>query len=276
MSVLGPAFVPVGPWQPAYALQLSSEELYIRNSLVDIYRLGQLPLIPPDQSQPWVVNASLDVIGSIPSGVLLTYVLLDADNKTVTTGTMSNITTRDGAVSGSTIIPADTVSLWWPSGLGDQTLYTIELSLSSGHGTSPITSINKRVGFRTIVLNEEPIREDQLAQGIAPGNNWHFEVNGHEFYAKGSNLIPPDAFWPRVTVERVRQLFDAVVTGNQNMLRVWASGAYQPDFIYDLADGLLYTTLETHRETNNLQKWGSCCGQSSSLATLYILLTRSS
>lgn len=64
----------------------------------------------------------------------------------------------------------------------------------------------------------------------------HFEINGHEFYAKGSNFIPPDAFWPRVTPQRIRQLFDAVVAGNQNMLRVWASGAYSPDFMYDLAD----------------------------------------
>ena len=64
----------------------------------------------------------------------------------------------------------------------------------------------------------------------------HFEINGHEFYAKGSNFIPPDAFWPRVTETKMRQLFDSVVAGNQNMLRVWASGAYTPDFIYDIAD----------------------------------------
>ena len=36
----------------------------------------------------------------------------------------------------------------------------------------------------------------------------------------------------------MRQLFGSVVAGNQNMLRVWASGAYLPDFIYDLADEL--------------------------------------
>ena len=79
----------------------------------------------------------------------------------------------------------------------------------------------------------KPISNMQLAQGIAPGNNWHFEINGHEFYAKGSNFIPPDAFWPRVTSARIEQLFDAVIEGNQNMLRVWASGAYTPHFIHD-------------------------------------------
>ena len=82
----------------------------------------------------------------------------------------------------------------------------------------------------------EVISEEQIAQGIAPGNNWHFEINGHEFYAKGSNFIPPDVFWPRVTETKMQQLFDSVTAGNQNMLRVWASGAYTPDFIYDIAD----------------------------------------
>jgi beta-mannosidase len=86
-----------------------------------------------------------------------------------------------------------------------------------------LATITKRTGFRTIVLNEFPITQAQLDQGIAPGNNWHFEINGHEFYAKGSNFIPPDAFWPRVTVEKMTRLFDSVVDGNQNMLRVWVS-----------------------------------------------------
>lgn len=39
-----------------------------------------------------------------------------------------------------------------------------------------------------------------------------------------------------MTPQRIQQLFNAVVAGNQNMLRVWASGAYSPDFMYDLAD----------------------------------------
>ncbi len=34
----------------------------------------------------------------------------------------------------------------------------------------------------------------------------------------------------------MRQLFASVTDGNQNMLRVWASGAYSPDFLYDIAD----------------------------------------
>lgn len=231
----GPAFAPAGPWQPAYVIQLRAADIYVRNSLVDIYREGQLNNLPPDQTKNWILNASLDCLGSLPSNAALNYRLLDKTNSTILSGPLANITSNNTTITGSVIIPDGAVDLWWPNGMGSQTLYhlTIEVVDSSA---STIASVNKRVGFRTIVLNEGVITQEQLDQGIAPGNNWHFEINGHEFYAKGSNFIPPDAFWPTVTESRIRQLFDSVTAGNQNMLRVWASGAYSPDFMYDLAD----------------------------------------
>jgi beta-mannosidase len=234
----GPAFAPAGPWQPAYVVQLSQKEVYVRNSIVDVYREGQLNNIPPDQTADWVVNASLDYFGSsLDTAASLRYTVKDLQNKTVTSGSLTNVNTTNATVTGSATISKDIVDLWWPSQLGPQNLYYITIDLlPSNSSTSTLASITKRIGFRTIVLNEFPIMQAQLSQGIAPGNNWHFEINGHEFYAKGSNFIPPDAFWPRVTPQRIETLFDSVIEGNQNMLRVWASGAYSPDFLYDIAD----------------------------------------
>ena len=226
---------PAGPWQPAFVVQLGSGEVHIRNSDIDIYREGQLNLIPPDQSKDWILNASLDYIGNLPQDAMLTYVLKDTDNSTILQGSLGDVNCTNGAITGSTTVPADAVELWWPSGLGAQKLYYLTVSVAT-RDNDTLAAITKRTGFRTIVLNQFPISQAQLDQGIAPGNNWHFEVNGHEFYAKGSNFIPPDAFWPRVTVEKMSQLFDSVIDGNQQMLRVWASGAYSPDFLYDLAD----------------------------------------
>jgi beta-mannosidase len=231
----GPAMAPAGPWQPAFVVQLESNEVHIRNSDIDIYREGQLNLIPPDQSRNWVVNASLDYFGQLPQDSKLHYTLKDAANSTILQGFLSDVNRTDGTTTGSTIVPSDAVELWWPSGLGPQTLYYLTVDIVSQDNAS-LATVAKRTGFRTIVLNEFPITQAQLDQGIAPGNNWHFEINGHEMYAKGSNFIPPDAFWPRVTVGKMSQLFDSVVDGNQQMLRVWASGAYSPDFLYDLAD----------------------------------------
>lgn len=231
----GPAFAPAGPWQPAYVVQLQQSEVHVRNSDVDIYRQGQTNGIPPDQTQPWVVNASLDYFGTLSEGVAMRYTLRDENNKTVCSGAFEDLNSTNATVTGSTIIQDSEVDLWWPSQLGSQHLYWVTIDLLSS-SKNTISTVTKRVGFRTIVLNQTPISEAQLAKGIAPGSNWHFEINGHEFYAKGSNFIPPDAFWPRVTPERIDQLFDSVIDGNQNMLRVWASGAYSPDFMFDIAD----------------------------------------
>ena len=109
---------------------------------------------------------------------------------------MGNVNTTDAMVTGSTTIPNDAVQLWWPVGMGDQNLYYMTVNLVSA-ANQTLATVTKRVGFRTIILNGNPVSEEEMAMGIAPGNNWHFEINGQPFYAKGSNFIPPDAFWPR-------------------------------------------------------------------------------
>jgi hypothetical protein len=40
-------------------------------------------------------------------------------------------------------------------------------------------------------------------------------------YSKGSNFIPMDAFFNRVTHEDAEKLLTSFVDGNQNMLRIW-------------------------------------------------------
>lgn len=149
-------------------------------------------------------------------------------------GTLENTAVTGQTITGQTVLDADAPRLWWPTGMGKQILYNVTVTIRVNE--EDIASVTKRTGFRTIYLNQSNITEEQRSQGIAPGANWHFEVNGQEFYAKGSNIIPPDAFWPRVTEAKMKRLFDAVVAGNQNMLRVWSSSIYLPDFMYDLAD----------------------------------------
>lgn len=233
----GPGFAPSGIWQKAWVVQLEEDaEVYVRNSNFDLYRVGQMNNLPPDQGADWVFNASVDVIGTVAEGATMRYAVVDVEtDEEVGSGELVNVTNAGDVISGTAILDKDGYNLWWPSGLGQQNLYYITVDIISASGKT-ITSVKKRTGFRTIVLNLGEITEAQLALGTAPGNNWHFEINGHEFYAKGSNFIPPDIFWPSVTPARIRTLFEAVVDGNQNMLRVWASGAYSPDFMYDLAD----------------------------------------
>ncbi|OTB09494.1 glycoside hydrolase family 2 protein [Hypoxylon sp. CI-4A] len=237
----GPAFSPAGIWQKAWVVQLRNEEVHVRNTLLDLYREGQLNNLPPEQNANWVLNASVDVIGKVPYGASISYKIIDIDSKEeVGNGELANITNHGDVISGSATLSKDDYELWWPIGLGQQKLYNITIDVVSESGDA-LASVTKRTGFRTIVLNLNAVSEEEIAKGVAPGNHWHFEVNGQPFYAKGSNFIPPDAFWPRVTEDRIRQLFNSAIAGNQNMLRVWSSGVYAPDFMFDLADemGLL-------------------------------------
>ena len=250
-----PAFVPQGIWKPAYVVQVDAESansIYIANSAIDIYRQGQLNNLPPDQTQPWVLNISIDYIGSAPVVKSLDFDIIDGRGHKFISDSISAVAVTKNTIQGSIVITKKP-DLWWPVGYGNQTLYTLDIRVTGPKGDS-ISSLSKRVGFRTIVLNQTPISKAQLALGISNGSNWHFEINGRELFVKGSNLVPLGVFWPNVTEFSARQILDAAVAGvsirlspkikflthkqNQNMLRVWSSGAYLPDFVYDIADEL--------------------------------------
>lgn len=203
----GPAFAPAGIWQNAWVVQLAPGELAVRNSLLDLYRVGQLPNLPPDQSADWVLNASVDVLGTVPLGATLRYAIVDeaANGTIVDSGVLSNVTNAGDVITGTAVLSADDYELWWPSGMGQQKLYNITVEVVSSSG-SVLASVNKRTGFRTIVLNEGEITDEQLAQGIAPGNNCKLYVipppppfcflteahdrNGKRLWQKGQSNSP--------------------------------------------------------------------------------------
>jgi beta-mannosidase len=231
----GGAFAPSGPWKPGYLVQTKDHELYETNALVDVYRKGQLSNIRPDQSQPWIVNVSLEVLGDLPEDAEL-HVGIDGLFDPVK---LEGVQVEDQTITGALVLDCEP-ELWWPSQFGEQKLYNLTASVKQDGDA--LLDVHRQTGFRTIYLNmDEVTKEEQETQGTFPGTHWHFEINGHPFFAKGSNMIPFDSFWPRVTRERVEYLFESARIGNQVMLRVWSSGTYLPDFVYEIADqkGLL-------------------------------------
>lgn len=142
----------------------------------------------PDQSRPWVLNASIDYLGGLSTNVNLIFKIVGPEGSVAASGNVNNVTTHEGTITGSTFVDPVCVELWWPHGLGMQNLYDLTLDIMVD--SHCVATIKRRVGFRTIVLDEGVITQEELDMGIAPGNRWQFKINGHEFFAKGSNFIP--------------------------------------------------------------------------------------
>ncbi len=130
----------------------------------------------------------------------------------------------DGAAQAE--LAVETPRLWWPSGMGDQPLYEVAVSLMHASG-EVLDSAAKRVGLRTLRLDRHP---DEW------GESFQFVANGVPFFAKGANWIPADAFVTRMTVDDYRHLIQSAADANMNMLRVWGGGIYEQDMFYDLCD----------------------------------------
>jgi len=165
----GPAFAPSGIWQKAWVVQISGHKLAIPNSVFDIYRIGQLNNLPPDQSANWVLNASVDSLTPIPSEAQMRFKIADRHGRLYDQGFLSNVTNGGDVITGYTHLDQTKYKLWWPSGMGSQTLYDITVDIV--HNNLILATVQKRTGFRTIVLNLSPITDEQKDKGIAPGNN---------------------------------------------------------------------------------------------------------
>ncbi|KAI9805980.1 MAG: hypothetical protein M1825_000594 [Sarcosagium campestre] len=119
------------------------------------------------------------------------------------------------------------LKLWFPSGYGQQPLYTVTVTLSSKDG--PVQSANKRFGLRRANVVQQSLAD-------APGKSFMFVVNDVPMFCGGSNWIPADNFIPRVSEQRYRDWIKLVVQSNQVMLRVWGGGIFEQPAFYDACD----------------------------------------
>lgn len=122
--------------------------------------------------------------------------------------------------------------LWWPAGLGEQTLYRLEARLGS-------QSEVRQIGLRQIELittpDESRIEGDDSTQD---GSRFMFRVNGVPVFMRGANWIPADALPGRIGSSKTRALLESAVDANMNMLRVWGGGRYEADSFYQTCDEL--------------------------------------
>lgn len=122
-------------------------------------------------------------------------------------------------------IPIERPRLWWPNGLGEQPLYTLEAELWAGERR--LDGRREVLGLRTIALHREP---------DAWGESFIFVINGVPVWIRGANVVPPDARSAYVETERLEHLVRSAAAVGMNMLRVWGGGGYGDDRFYMLCD----------------------------------------
>ncbi|HEX8551039.1 MAG TPA: glycoside hydrolase family 2 protein [Abditibacteriaceae bacterium] len=120
--------------------------------------------------------------------------------------------------------------LWWPNGLGAQSLYELKVELLDEGRV--LDWWNRRIGLRTIELQTNP---DEW------GESFQFAVNGVPFFAKGSNMVPVIAPITETTRDRIDDILESAKAAHMNMIRSWGGNIYESDDFYDLCDekGLL-------------------------------------
>ncbi|KDR78198.1 hypothetical protein GALMADRAFT_138324 [Galerina marginata CBS 339.88] len=251
----GPAFVPSGIHKPAYFVTLdapgtskvtttsppispqksdsSSSPVFIEESSIDIYKLGQSFSVAPVESADWVVNVSLALRSSAQfdsTSLTLGFSELHLE-KEFDVGAVKATPGSDVVwVNAVWKIPDSVPQRWYPHNLGTPKLYDMSATLAfKTSGKTDTVSFTTRTGFRTIQIVQTPYTDEEVQQrGITPGDNWHFNINGKAFYALGTNIIPFDPFYARTTPEQVRWVLESAVKSGQNMLRIWGGGTYQP------------------------------------------------
>ncbi|WP_407572633.1 glycosyl hydrolase 2 galactose-binding domain-containing protein [Deinococcus altitudinis] len=128
-----------------------------------------------------------------------------------------------------TLFEVQDPQLWYPSGQGEQPLYTVVVWLTAGDRR--LSEVHTRTGLRRLRVVQEPVVGE-------PGRSFTFEINNAPVFVGGANWIPEDLMLDRVSPDRYRERLTQARDGNLNMVRVWGGGIYEPDVFYDLCDEL--------------------------------------
>lgn len=115
--------------------------------------------------------------------------------------------------------------LWWPNGLGEQSLYKIDFFLEDNE--TVIDDCSLKIGLRTLTVEQ---KKDEW------GETFNFNCNGVSIFARGGNYIPEDIYLNRKNNYTTEQLIEDCKTANFNCIRVWGGGVYPSDEFFDLCD----------------------------------------
>lgn len=120
----------------------------------------------------------------------------------------------------------DDPELWWCNGLGNPTLYDINVQVSTKFR---VEEQKLKTGLRKIEL---------ISDTDEHGQSFYFILNGIPVFARGANWVPAEYFNGSNSEANYKELLEMAKDANFNMLRVWGGGIYENDEFYNLCDSL--------------------------------------
>lgn len=221
-------FVTMGIFRPVYLEYregLEIEDVYVRTDALD--RFGASVVAEYTLSgfdKPGIIEAEL----VSPSGRVVYRDRFYADRELV-------VRKMD--------IPSP--ELWYPSGYGEQPLYTFS---ASTYGSA----FETKLGIRTVrIINrvDEPGSEYyeralEFSKSEVAGKRTYDDrffgfkviVNEREVFCRGGNWVPCDPFPSEESEEKIRALVRSAKDMGANILRVWGGGLFEKECFYDECD----------------------------------------
>lgn len=173
------------------------------------------------------VKTDMEVTAFDDKRVRVEYTLLFGD-KIVGSYTRTE-TLKKGTCHICADLDVDSPKLWYPSGAGEQPIYTLRAEIYDDEGLSDRGEW--QVGFRKLeYVRAEGAPEDCIPYGVV--------INGKRIYIKGVNMVPLDIMYGRIQPETVERFLRMVKDANCNLVRIWGGGLIESEWFYNLCDRL--------------------------------------
>ena len=142
--------------------------------------------------------------------------------------------------------------LWYPSGYGEQPLYTLKISVGE-------CEFAQKFGIRTVRILEQQDRKGsknfklcKQLQNTKSGEEYDFNtaysgfipvINGTKIFCTGANWVPCEPFPSAETPQKITKILEKAKAAGINMIRVWGGGLFETEHFYNECDrlGLLVT-----------------------------------
>lgn len=143
----------------------------------------------------------------------------------------------------SKTIEIENPRLWYPAGMGQQSLYDVAIELHFGGKCLDRQTLT--TGIRTFTA-----RRTDGPRYRTRWNDYHFAINGKEFFLKGMNWMPID-FLLGTDPEEYRWRLVLAKNAGIQLLRVWSGGGFpETDDFYNLCDSLGILVWQDHMVAN--------------------------